>query len=113
MTIWDDMIDAVYDSEIGVSATFDIAETEPITVIDKTGGVEVAPQGRPGLLPTVQPALCVRNTSLVSAGISSPEYLVGTHVEVNGVTWSIISYRPRTLPTGELTGEYYLYLRKP
>jgi len=93
---------------LGVPAAFSFL-SEPITVIDKTHGVEAEPGGG-AVVPTLVPALCIRASDIAAAGVTLEDF-VEQDVTVNLVTWTVVSYRPRPTPRGESKGEYYLYLR--
>lgn len=98
---------AIY-ATLGVDAAFSNL-TEPLRVIDKTDGVEAEP-GSGAMVPTLIPALCIRAKTIADAGVTVGDFVDQT-VTVNGVNWSVVSYRPRPTPRGESKGEYYLYLR--
>jgi hypothetical protein len=110
MDVFKDALDAIYRTNIGRGAVLSGLGTA-ITVVDKTAGVDepTLPQS-PGRVPTVQPAVCVRNAELALHGLV-PANVIGRTLTFNGRTWKIISHRLRPGPGGEDVGESFLYLR--
>ena len=111
MTIWSNMLDAIYASEIGVSATLTAgtgtgADGLSVTAIDKTSGLEVSDQDN---LQTIRPAAIVRMAELTAAGILHSELDSGS-LAIAGKTWRIHSYFLKPNPDGEIKGEVVLLL---
>lgn len=111
MTIWSDMLDRIYESEIGVSATLTAgtgtgADGLSVTVIDKTSGLEISDQEN---LQTIRPAAIVRMAELTAAGIAHSELDSGS-LALAAKTWRIHSHFLKPNPDGELKGEVVLLL---
>lgn len=102
--IFSGALDSIF-AALGVEATFS-GLTEPLIVIDKTGGTEVEMNG-PAEMPTIAPALVIR-----AADVGDVGDLVQQTVTVNGATWRVVNYKPRPTPMGESKGEYLLVLRR-
>jgi hypothetical protein len=83
-------------------------EPLPVTVIDKTSGVEVQGQG-PGEVGTVEPSAVVRAYELSDIGVDIKD-LSGATIEFNGKRWRIESTEPLPAPSGEAGGEIRLIL---
>lgn len=93
---------------LGVDGSFDIL-TEPLRVIDKTGGFEVTMPGSD--IPTVVAGVCVRVKDIEAAGLSAEDF-IGAIVTVNGSSWKVIKHLPRPTPQGESKGEFLFTLRE-
>ena len=111
MTIWSDMLDRIYESEIGVSATLTAgtgtgATGLSVTAIDKTSGLEISDEEN---LQTIRPAASVRMAELTAAGIVHSE-LDGGSLAISGKTWRIHSHFLTPTPDGELKGQVVLLL---
>ena len=111
MTIWSDMLDRIYESEIGVSATLTAgtgtgADGLSVTVIDKTSGLQINEQDN---LQTIRPAASVRMAELTAAGISHAE-LDGGSLALADKTWRIHSHFLTPTPDGEIKGQVVLLL---
>ncbi len=114
MDVFKDALDAIYGTDIGRDAVLSGLAT-PIRVVDKTAGVDDAtltPAGNPGRVPTIQPAVCIRNAELSAAGLI-PANVIGRILTFNGRSWKVISHRLRPGPGGEDVGESYFFLRSP
>lgn len=110
-SVWSISLDAIYNSPVGTSASF-AAFAGSVRVVDKTSGVDLMPINGGGSMPTVEPAVMVRRSTLDAKGVT-PAQLVGTLVTFNALTWKIINHKPAPQPDGEAGGEYRLILRKP
>ncbi len=110
-SVWGLSLDAIYGSPIGVDATFS-AFSGTVRVVDKTSGTDLSPVAGGPMMPSVEPAAMIRNSTLLEKGVVAGE-LIGTTVTLNGVTWKIINTKPAPQPDGEAGGEYRLILRKP
>ena len=111
MTIWSDMLDRIYESEIGVSVTLTAgtgtgATGLSVTAIDKTSGLEINDQEN---LQTIRPAATVRMSEVTAAGIAHSE-LDGGSLAIAGKTWRIHSHFLTPNPDGELKGQVVLLL---
>ena len=111
MTIWSDMLDGIYASEAGVSATLTAgtgtgADGLSVTVIDKSSEMIVVEQDN---LQSIRPAVCVRMSELNTANIAHSE-LDGGSLAMTDKTWRIHSHLLRPTPDGELRGEVLLLL---
>lgn len=81
---------------------------EPITVLDKTSGVEVVEAG--STVQTVKPAAVIRIRELEERGLTDLDLLDNSEIVLNGMIYTGISYLKRPSPKGELDGEVYLFL---
>ena len=111
MTIWSDMLDGIYASEAGVSATLTAgtgtgADGLSVTVIDKSSEMVLVDQDN---LQTIRPAVCIRMSELNTANIAHAE-LDGGSLAMTDKTWRIHSHLLRPTPDGELKGEVLLLL---
>ncbi len=103
------LYDKVYNSPIGVSATVASSggQSGSVRAIDKTAGISL-PDARTQI-DTVRPVALVRARELETLGITVSDLPEGSLV-INGATWRIKSYQPRTSPEGEADGEIMLIL---
>jgi hypothetical protein len=94
---------------LGVAAEMTVEGDETLyefVVLDKTGGVEITLQGAET---TLSPAVVMRRADLEEVELS-PADLRNALIEVNGVSWKVISYYNKPSPMGQLDGEIYLIL---
>lgn len=104
------LLDPLYTS-FGVEATIwpaSYGTPVTVTVIDKTGGVEVASASM-AEVSTIRPAAMVRAAEIASALIAR-EDLRRAELCMNGKKWRIESSLPRPTPNGESDGELMLLL---
>ncbi len=103
------LLDKIYNSPIGVSATLASAggQSATVTVVDKTLGVSI-PDARTQI-ETIRPTTKVRARELETAGIAVSDLPEGS-ITFNGAIWRIKSYRPIPSPEGEADGEIELIL---
>jgi hypothetical protein len=98
---------------LGVAAEITLAPDQDdetlyeFVVLDKTGGVEITLQGAETT--TLSPAVVMRRADLEEVELS-PADLRNALIEVNGVSWKVISYYNKPSPMGQLDGEIYLIL---
>lgn len=78
-----------------------------LTGLDKTTGVEVMDSAVN--VPTIRPACVVRMADLIALAIS-PEQLIDALLQINGQSWSVVSYFPKSTPAGMSDGELYIIL---
>ncbi len=103
------LLDKIYNSPIGVSATLTSAggQSATVTVVDKTAGISI-PDARTQI-DTIRPIAMVRARELETAGISMSDLSEGS-IAFNGAIWRIKDYRPVPSPEGETDGEIMLIL---
>lgn len=104
------MLGPIY-ATLGVSATLTIVDPSDdfdLTVIDKTGGVEV---GENVEVPTIKPCAAIRISDLTALGLSKDDLIDGT-LTFNGSSWTITNVVPKPVPNGERSGEIHAYLQK-
>ena len=103
------LYDKVYNSPIGVSATIASSggQSGSVRAIDKTEGIAITDARTQ--IDTVFSVALVRARELETLGILVSDLPEGSLV-INGTTWTIKSYRPRTSPEGEVDGEIMLML---
>lgn len=104
------LLDPIY-TMFGVTITFVLTNDDIIELvgIDKSGGVEVSTGAID--VPTVQPACIVRMADLIELGYA-PENLIDAILDLNGVSWRVVSYFPKPSPRGEADGELYIVLNE-
>lgn len=112
MTIWSDMLDNIYVSEVAVDAVLITADSGSVTAtlkaIDKTVGIEVDDSSEATLL-TIRPAAYMRMAELTANSITRTDLDGGT-IAINGKTWLIKAHALRPNPDGELKGEVCVFL---
>lgn len=110
MSAFAGMLATIYaDPNMALAATLTLATLveHPLTVIDKTAGVEVD-LGGVGML-TVRPGACVRAAELAERGIAADD-LDDATLTLGGADWRIAATQPRPSPGGIGEGEYLLVL---
>lgn len=112
---WDDMLLAPHYRDGAPHAVDALLVTrggdeKTLRVIDKTSGIEVTLGGELGV-PTVKPAVAVRQAALVDQSIARVD-LVDGQITVNEVRWRIRQTAPKGSTQGESKGEIYLLLER-
>lgn len=103
-----DMLDNIY-GVLGTAAVISGYST-PITVVDKTAGVELTLEKLS--VPTIAPAAAARVAELTAIGVPNVQDLIKRVITFNRASWSIVNIQPKPTPEGEDVGEVYLILRK-
>jgi hypothetical protein len=110
-SIWQDRLDAIYDSEIGADATLSPGSGDDAfecRVIDKTEGITISNDAE-GKVLTVSAAACVRMSTLDTEELTRDDLNGGT-LTINDKAWRITSHLLKPSPEGELKGEVWLIL---
>lgn len=106
------LYDPIYSVQ-GVDATLTLegalAPLTGLTVLDKTGGVDVGSNEMN--VQTILPAAVLRVVELTARGVDV-DSLPRAVLEFNDSTWRVKSYRPKPSPKGERDGEVYLILEQ-
>lgn len=110
MTIWSDMLDSIYDSDVACDALLTAGSVEALEVraINKVAGIEVR-TGADASLATIEPAAFLRMSTLDEAGLTLNDVSSGSLV-INGKDWLIVGQVLKPNPDGELKGEVGLIL---
>jgi hypothetical protein len=110
MVDWSAHYDTIY-AALGVAGTIEIADSDAVfnvTLIDKTGGIQVSEDPT---VASIKPVAAVRMYELAAFGINRASLPGGT-VALNGALFQITDTLPRPAPTGEAGGELFLVLRE-
>ncbi len=96
---------------LGVPITFILANDDVIEVrgLDKTSGLEIT-EGQVDVQ-TVRPAAVLRMADLASIEVA-PDDLMDAVADINGASWKVKSYYPRSSPNGVNDGELFLILEE-
>jgi streptogramin lyase len=108
---WKSLLYAPIHQILGESATlYPVGSGSPVamTVLDKTGGIEVS-DGSGVDIGTVRPAAVLRKHELTNAGLTNAD-LEGATLALNGKFWLVKSWFPRPAPNGETDGEVWLIM---
>jgi predicted metal-dependent TIM-barrel fold hydrolase len=111
MTVWSDMLDNIYTSEIGVDATLTPgsgSEALTVRIIDKTRGMEFVNDSNTGVM-SISPAATIRMSTLEAEGLTRADLDDGV-VTINSKDWRIKSHVLKPNPDGELKGEVVMIL---
>lgn len=94
----------------GVQATFSClyGDRVELTVIDQTGGVEVADASAIDIK-TIRPAVIIRAADLAAQGFDAAD-LEDSQLVLGDRVWRVKATMPKPAPTGESEGELYLFL---
>jgi hypothetical protein len=94
----------------GVSATFTClyGDRVELTVIDQTGGVEVADASTIDIK-TIRPAVTIRAADLAAKGFDAAD-LENAGLVLGDRAWRVKATMPKPAPTGEAESELYLFL---
>jgi hypothetical protein len=110
MTIWSDMLDGIYDTDIAVDASLtggSGGDAVSVRIVDKTDGLDLV-DGE-GIVRSIQAAAYIRMSELSDNSISIDDLAGGTLV-IGTKSWVIKSYRLKPNPDGELSGEVIIFL---
>lgn len=108
MVDWQVHYNTIYNT-LGVDAVLTVQSTDgtfDLTVIDKTGGIQVSDDPT---VASIKPAAVVRAYELTGHGLNRDD-LNGASISFNGASWDIKASMPRPSPAGEQNGEVYLIL---
>lgn len=79
-----------------------------VRVIDLTSGVEVS-EGSGLDIKSIRPAAAVMVSELTSVGLARAD-LEDALIEINNKLWKVKATMPKPSPSGEASGELYLFL---
>jgi hypothetical protein len=94
----------------GVQAIFTClyGERVELTIIDQTGGVEVADASAIDIK-TIRPAVTIRAADLAAQGFDATD-LEDAQLVLGDRAWKVKATMPKPAPSGEAEGELYLFL---